>query len=540
MERLEPQHQIIELTGVFDQTHKVAEAHAEARDAYRDKILSFRASPEEVEAWFYANDPTGVMYEIAMQTSVYTNDTETINSIRQDGVYDSLAMTRGGLTLLMKAYHPELFTEGEEGKWLERYLKELYLPGVESGAFDGPSNDEYSLDECVIDACYRKLENDNQISAKFLDTAYMAAEMLKIGTTDLFVNINGGEVIVTEDADAADALVDLHPSAPGIRPVYISGYDHDVFLNLVGRQMGLSAVMLKSVADFAVKNDQPEWMSDTEFDASRMLGLKAKVILAAMHTDWLNVHTDGEKSDEKEISEIIESMQSIFGDPSAPIMSRLKSPNVKGSLHEVLWFLDAYALRKLNPDTFGDVVVQPMYSHQDAPRIGYPEQRRGIDMTVSNKDIHDRIQLKSSAKKPAIAYDKPLPDEVAQQLPEEVRSISYGNYNAYFPTILVLQEPNFLEVNPRRLTAKLNTYQRWAESGYDISHKDNVSKYIMDTVKWELETITKRTSDRTTQLLNGIAAHMLLPMVERKYAADTSTKARRRRISRERRLQADE
>jgi hypothetical protein len=259
-----------------------------------------------------------------------------------------------------------------------------------------------------------------------------------------------------------------------------------------------------------------------------------------MHTDLLNIQRQGEQTDETEIAEIIVNMQQIFGDPSAPIMARLKSPNVKGSLHEVLWFLDAYALRKLNLDTLGDVMVKPMYSHQDAPRIGYPEQRRGVDVSVSYKNIHDRIQLKSSAKKPAIAYDKPLPEEVAQQLPEEVRSTTYGNYNAYFPTILVLQEPNFLEVNPRRLTAKLNTYQRWAESGFDISHKDSVSKYIMDTVKWELEAITKRTSDRTTQLLNGIASRMLLPLVERKYSADTSTKTRRRRISRERHLQADE
>jgi hypothetical protein len=127
----------------------------------------------------------------------------------------------------------------------------------------------------------------------------------------------------------------------------------------------------------------------------------------------------------------------------------------KGDLHELLYLLDTNYLFAT-----GDSVARKWYGiasadRHDAPRVGYPSKKRGLDFVFTNNFRAKLVQLKSSR------HDD----------------------SEYHPWILKIEEENFQEVDKRRLGAKLNAYQQWIESDFDPALRAKVDKYILPSAR---------------------------------------------------------
>lgn len=118
---------------------------------------------------------------------------------------------------------------------------------------------------------------------------------------------------------------------------------------------------------------------------------------------------------------------------------------IKGSLHEVLWMLDAYAIRQGLPDRYGSYLVGTSTEAEDRPHIGNPSMTRGFDFVIEphlgspNRRLiqvgASREKIKNMAKRP------------------------------YHPGIELFCEEPFNEVNLTTLENKVNLYTKWAEGG---------------------------------------------------------------------------
>lgn len=139
----------------------------------------------------------------------------------------------------------------------------------------------------------------------------------------------------------------------------------------------------------------------------------------------------------------------------------LADPNVaksskKGILFEFLWTLDAQMLLAITGDN--DTRVVPANSFFDAPKVGKPELKRGVDVIIRNtkKGFEYVVQLKSSGQQDPLRYH---------------------------PLINVVSEQNFQDTNPGRLHLKLEAYRKFLESGFGEKEGQEALKYILPSVK---------------------------------------------------------
>lgn len=143
----------------------------------------------------------------------------------------------------------------------------------------------------------------------------------------------------------------------------------------------------------------------------------------------------------------------------------LQKGRIKGSLHEALWMLDAYAIRKGMPDRYGEYVVDVATEAEDMPFLNRPIMKRGVDFVIRKQlDSEKRrlIQVGASRKKVKNQTEKP-----------------------YHPTIELYCEKEFNEVNIPTLEARIHTYKTWAQNGFTQQDfaKLKIHDKILGTVK---------------------------------------------------------
>jgi hypothetical protein len=142
-----------------------------------------------------------------------------------------------------------------------------------------------------------------------------------------------------------------------------------------------------------------------------------------------------------------------------------KKGRIKGSLHEVLWMLDAYAVRKGMPESYGEYVVCTSTEAEDMPFIGKPSMKRGFDFVIQprlNSTERRLIQVGASGQKLSNKAQQP-----------------------YHPGIELYCEEPFNEVNLATLEKKISLYKKWAEGG--LTEKDyarlKIHDQLLGTVK---------------------------------------------------------
>ena len=142
-----------------------------------------------------------------------------------------------------------------------------------------------------------------------------------------------------------------------------------------------------------------------------------------------------------------------------------KKGRIKGSLHEALWVLDAYAIRQGMPDIYGALCVGAATEAEDMPFIGNPNHKRGYDFVI-------RPQLNSTSKR-------------LIQVGASGQKLSNKNQRPYHPDIEVYCEVPFNEVNLTTLEKKMALYAKWAEGGFTKQDyvRLKIHEQLLGTVK---------------------------------------------------------
>lgn len=168
---------------------------------------------------------------------------------------------------------------------------------------------------------------------------------------------------------------------------------------------------------------------------------------------------------EHSFADALTNMQSLIGFAKATNPDMFKKGRIKGSLHEVLWVLDAYALRKGLPDEYGEYVVSSATNAEDMPFLGKPAMKRGFDFVVQDKLY--------SANRRLI------------QIGASGRKVSNKTEQTYHPSIEVYCEKSFNEVNLSTLEKKIATYKKWSDHGFTKQdfEKLNIKEQLLGTVK---------------------------------------------------------
>lgn len=451
----------------------VAQNRQDKNAAHAARIGRYEAMPEEVEDWHFSADPLNGALILALDIAAANNDKETHMAIRQEMMTEYMLTEAGGITLLASVLYPDVFDRARATgePWIDSFranpLRAVTLP------------------QQLFDACHqRMLAEPLLVHAENGDRLLLAAEMIKAGAGALLTTLStarGHGAEISEDTERL--LLDKN--------------------NLAHHLLKIAAGQAQAITS---ENGPAEIV-----DRMRMRGLKAQMFYAAtfMSVDFAE-RPDLQDAADGQFVELVCLIKHALCNFDDPITNRLNTNEVRGVLHEVLWFVDAYALRKLQPGAYGKVRVTPAMSQEDAPRVGHPSQKRGIDMRVRYGDLHDKIQLKSRGGRYSSGEDD------------------------YSGVIIKLCERNFQDVQPRRLLGKLNTYLRWAQSGFDPAMQPKVDRYVLETVRAEFADITSRPYDRTTQLRMGIADALVQSAMGTSFTPGPN-RAERRRLAREQR-----
>ncbi len=201
-------------------------------------------------------------------------------------------------------------------------------------------------------------------------------------------------------------------------------------------------------------------------DQIRMLGLEASVLLTASAYTYL-IQDNGsdflqgnQQLRRHQLGVLIDDLHYLFNNSESSISmwKRLKQPHIKGGLHEALWFLDFCMHKEMYLEKFEHLYILPSYDNADSPQIGRPNHNRAWDFMLTDMEagLSDLVQLKSSPQN-----GKP------------------GNDKQYHPAIQIIEEQNFMEVNPNRLRSKLIAYKRIFERGFQEDDRETLARFTL-------------------------------------------------------------
>jgi hypothetical protein len=234
------------------------------------------------------------------------------------------------------------------------------------------------------------------------------------------------------------------------------------------KQLGeLVANTLVTVSTIKWIKEKSEFSEENlvSLDEVRILSLKACILQNAIVEDRSKLITITNEA----LIELLNDLSSLFVGTSEfnTMWKRLRQPSTKGFLHECVWYLDFVMLRHMYPEKYLKIHIIPAFSDANRPEIGKPEHNRAYDFFVTDeRDIDVKkhlnfVQLKSSPQ----LEDKP------------------GSDKKYHPRITVIEEQNFMDVNPARLRAKINAYKQILKNGFRQDDQEKLNKYILPTVK---------------------------------------------------------
>lgn len=399
------------------------------------RIASYTASVEDVEAWYLTHDPIAEELEekevrlIAMGGSGFDEAhlEELQKKSERAALYESAAFT-----LLVSIAEPKLMEEHPNDWDVQLRSRFKHMP-----LFAGP---EYITPHLMN-------EIPAQLSEEQLYDLYIAIDCMHL-CSSLFVNqanrlssmIEAGNK-VPETAihqkqcqDKADVYFpkSMELAMELARRGDASSTPESKKMAFKAAMFGFAAILERSAA---INRFQQSDESKAKFEEGMHLVVKNYAVL------------------------IKEYFLGEAGVPAKPFKGERK-----GDLHEALYLLDMSFLLSQNQDIAPNWVAKPVFPRMDRPEIGAPRANRGVDVTINNGSRNLHIQLKSSKTN----IDK-----------------------QYHPRILVKHESNFQDVDVRRLGAKLNAYEAWVQDGYSSERAARIYRYILPTATETLQDIVE-------------------------------------------------
>lgn len=289
-------------------------------------------------------------------------------------------------------------------------------------------------------------------------------------STDTLKSLSIGKAIMAEGTKNFRHYIDLQRA-----PILPTDTDVDIANKLVEvaespqLQLGLSDLILRSGSLIESDEAKDIVLNETKNRFGPMLSWPTSA--NALHT----TRYQGEYY-KVEVSMFRKMQEASFGDVLHNLrtltkFAREKDPNmfqkgrIKGSLHEVLWMLDAYVIRKSMPENFGGWTVDVATEAEDYPFVGGPAMKRGFDFVVKDEINGLKRRLIQVGASPRKSKNK-------TELP-------------YHPGIEVYCEKEFNEVNLTTLENKLTVYEKWAKGGFTTLDYDRmkISNLLLGTVK---------------------------------------------------------
>lgn len=160
-------------------------------------------------------------------------------------------------------------------------------------------------------------------------------------------------------------------------------------------------------------------------------------------------------------------LRAVFDGEAGKVRTIVRDKNISGKLHEAMWLLDSFAAKVVMPEKFGKIQVQPTRSRCDEPFNDGPKVNRGYDYELIAPEKSLKLQLKKSAQR---------------------------QHQDYHEHIEVVQERNFMDLQPKRLQRKLELYVDWAKTDFDPAFESKYrlyDQYVLESVKDKLTSVSE-------------------------------------------------
>ncbi len=384
------------------------------------RILLGEASPEGVLHWYFNRDPMYEQKTVSLMKELKNNALAYEEHKLTEFPRESRLHESAGTTLLASACFPGAFKQ-QQTDWIG-YIAQLHnlnLPDAQHN---------FEAQRIIRTLCLKSV-HDNAVNAQ----SYQTMHQLVLGSELLLMSSR-----IYTPASALSLVGDYDP-------------DRSYKLRME------SQMFYKEVIKRTLDGKLPQEVL--------LLGLKAKVTSVA---DFLYgvftygqvpVYSDEDKTQRRQtVARFIGDLRRVLvgNQDSKGLLWGKTSAELRGELHEIIWFLDAVMwieetdLRNLN--------VFPACENENRPTVGYPHFNRGFDFMLINSMNTDilKIQLKSS--------------------------LNPRRKKDYHFQILEVREENFQDINPRRLNAKLERYLGLLNRTHEQDKSDVLQKYILPSV----------------------------------------------------------
>lgn len=437
--------------GLADYLKTIA-AHEGASSVGR-KILQLQAPIEETVEWYRSQDPLDearhframALYDRAGSIIPGQLLSELNRELHQATLFEYAAANVAARTVF-----PHFFEPGQDPAALMSERIGIEYPEIiaQNGGVISTAD---IIGFCLVAAAQRPL------SLKQLENLFISGEMLEYAASyneesiyDLRQKIVNGEDFSYNPGDKHSLYVQTQS-------------DSQIALNrLIARLMVLIVRDARAVYEQAPSVE------------AAYLDIKAAQFTASFNLSNPNRGAAAERREQQigALNILIDTAEIYFTGEEALQRKFGKDPSIAGMLHEFMWYLDFNML--LHAQSDDRIIIIPATVAQDSPFVRRPVLRRGFDFRVevlkeANKRYEYAVQLKSG----------PSP----------------RNAKEYHPAIRQLKEPNFQDINPRSLRAKLRKYRDFLAGLEDLhgyrQGAEPIRKQILKTVLDEYNYIHK-------------------------------------------------
>lgn len=416
----------------------------------RNKVLDCTATTEEIVEQYHVYDT--VEQTAAVVTSMETKDfSKEITNQKRIALADVI----GGTTILASEFFKDLVPEdGSTHDFL--YGLSTYEPPTEQ--------DKQSVDRLRLAALYVERHPNNTFIRRLTERIGLLQlghleglfERSVISNPESMRRIYMGNVILREGLNNWATADQLAPTQ------YSEINGHMMRENLIMASL-LSGEMTELTIRSGLLARTPEALD---------IALKEVKVFCGNALSWPTQHDEEYfvKAGELAFTDVCNMLASTADFANETDKDMFKKGRLKGTLHETLWMIDAYAIRKGVPEKYGNLTVTPATEALDMPHLDKPALKRGYDFAISdstfNPDARRLIQTGASRRK-----------------------IKNQTETPYHPFIELALEREFNEVNIGTLMKKLDAYRAWATSGFtaDGYKKFGIHEKLLDTVKEKFE-----------------------------------------------------
>jgi hypothetical protein len=413
-------------------------------DDLRQRIVDFRASPDEIIDWFYRDDPLAETRSITAINFLAGNFTEskeyyenTIESVL--GVRRTAEFEHAGITLLASVMRPES-TQSTTTNWLNRYWTEnepelRLLPG----------------------------QGNEKAAIHLLTTGQYKTPMPTEDMQKLLIALDCFSYASRSYSYMFQALNTTHAHPEDIKTSKEVSSKSDVYIHL----SGLIAPLIMDQSQLETTGESPVEKSERT-EAGMRAGLWHWFNLYDLSMSLMDSSAQNQANRDThglvlpltflEVSRLIRSHYLKESETDQRVIKGSK----KGLLHEALWLMDMNFLLLHTGAAYSRAF--PASLRIDKPTLNHPELNRGFDLQVIIPKPNTatplrtmRVQLKSSKGK--------------------------NHKGEYHPTIHLVEEENFMDTDKRRLTKKIDLYEAWATSSFDPSIGLQIKELLLGSSK---------------------------------------------------------